>query len=55
MGCNCGKRRDLTVKAVKNISSGNLSAARQNANRFVQTLKIDARKLSRSILTTRPR
>ena len=54
MGCNCGQRRALTAQAVNNIRKGNLAAAKQNAQRFVQTIRQDARKIARSTLTTRP-
>lgn len=55
MGCNCGQRRALTAQAVNNIRKGDLAAAKQNAQRFVQTIRQDARKIVRSSLSVRPR
>ena len=49
MGCNCGKRRDLTAQAIKNVRTGNFDAARQNAQRFVKTLQLDARNIARRV------
>lgn len=58
MGCNCGQRRALTAQAVNNLRKGNVVAAKQNASRFVQTVRQDARKIGtavRSTLNLRPR
>lgn len=55
MGCNCGQRRDLTRQAINNLRKGDTAAVKQNAQRFVQTIRQDARKLIRSPLTIRPR
>ena len=57
MGCNCGQRRNLTAQAVNNIRKGDLAAAKQNAQRFAQTVRQDARKIGtavRSSLSIRP-
>jgi len=57
MGCNCGQRRNLTAQAMNNIRKGDLVAAKQNAQRFVQTIRQDARKIGttvRSTLNVRP-
>jgi septation ring formation regulator EzrA len=55
MACkSCAERRNLTMQAVNNIRRGEVAAAKQNAQRFVQTLRQDARKLVRSPLTIRP-
>lgn len=57
MGCNCGKRRTLTAQAVNNLRKGDTAAAKANMSRFMQTVRLDARNLSRTVrstLTTRP-
>jgi hypothetical protein len=57
MGCNCGQRRALTAQALNNLKKGDVNAARQNAQRFAQTVRQDVRKISnvvRSSLTLRP-
>jgi hypothetical protein len=58
MGCNCAQRRNLTAQAVNNIRKGDVAAARQNAQKFAQSLRQDARKIGsvvRSALNSRPR
>lgn len=57
MGCNCGQRRNLTAQAMNNLRKGDTVAAKQNAQRFVQTIRQDARKIGtavRSTLAIRP-
>jgi hypothetical protein len=54
MGCKCAERRNLTAQAVNNIRKGDIQAARQNAQRFAQTVRSDLRTV-RSALTIRPR
>lgn len=53
MGCNCGERRNQAAQAIKNIRKGDVQAARQNVQRFNQTIRTDLRNL-RSALTQRP-
>jgi hypothetical protein len=52
MGCNCGQRRALTAQAMNNIRKGDLAAAKQNAQKFAQTLRQDARKAGNAIKST---
>jgi hypothetical protein len=52
MGCNCGQRRNLTAQAMNNIRKGDVAAAKQNAQRFVQTVRQDARKLGNTVRST---
>jgi hypothetical protein len=52
MGCNCGQRRNLTAQAINNIRKGDVAAAKQNAQRFVQTIHQDARKAGQAIKST---
>lgn len=57
MGCNCGNRRKQTAQGLANLRKGDINAAKQNATRFMQSLRVDARNLSRTVrstLTTRP-
>jgi hypothetical protein len=57
MGCNCGQRRNLTAQAINNLRKGDVAAARQNAQRFVQTVRQDVRsatRVVRSSLAIRP-
>ena len=51
MGCNCGQRRALTFKAVSNLKQGDLQAAKANAAKIAQSMRVDARNLGRSIKT----
>lgn len=57
MGCNCGQRRALTAQAVNNIRRGDMAAAKNNAQKFVQSIRQDVRKIGpavRSSLALRP-
>ena len=57
MGCNCGQRRNLTAQAINNLRKGDVAAAKQNAQRFIGTVRQDARTLARTVrssLTIRP-
>jgi cellobiose-specific phosphotransferase system component IIA len=57
MGCNCGERRNLTAQALNNLRKGDVNAARQNVQRFAQTVRQDARAAKQavqSVLTRRP-
>lgn len=57
MGCNCGQRRKQSAQAFNNIRAGDLAAARQNAVRIAQSVRVDVRNLARNVrstLTTRP-
>lgn len=53
MGCNCAERRNLTAQAINNLRKGDTQAAKQNVQRFAQTIRADLRAV-RSALTTRP-
>lgn len=58
MGCNCGERRALTAQAFQNLKQGKVAEAKQNAQRFAQTVRVDAQRAQaamRSALTRRPR
>jgi hypothetical protein len=54
MACSsCAERRKLIGQGLQNIRTGNTAAVKQNAVRFMQTVRTDLRNI-RSPMTLRP-